>query len=45
MLKNIGQLSRKELETFLQKKVFLDLWVKLYENWRKDPFALKNLGY
>ncbi len=45
MLKKIGENSRKEIETLLQKKVFLDLWVKVYENWRKDPFALKNLGY
>jgi GTPase len=45
MLKRLGEVSRKDIEKFLQKKVFLDLWVKVYENWRKDPFALKNLGY
>ena len=45
MLKKIGENSRKEADDFLQKKVFLDLWVKVYENWRKDSFALKNLGY
>ncbi|MFC1666434.1 GTPase Era [Candidatus Omnitrophota bacterium] len=45
MLKKIGESSRKEIENFLQKKVFLGLWVKIYENWRRDPFALKNLGY
>ena len=45
MLKKIGEESRKEIENLLQKKVFLDLWVKIYENWRKDPFAIKNLGY
>jgi GTP-binding protein Era len=45
MLKRIGEVSRKDIENFLQKKVFLDLWVKVYKNWRKDPFALKNLGY
>ena len=44
-LKRIGEVSRKEIEIFLQKRVFLDLWVKVYKNWRKDPFALKNLGY
>ena len=44
-LKKIGEVSRKDIEDFLQKKVFLDLWVKVYKNWRKDPFALKNLGY
>ncbi len=45
MLKKIGEASRKEIENLLEKKVFLDLWVKVYENWRKDPFKLKNLGY
>ncbi|MBU1912465.1 MAG: GTPase Era [Candidatus Omnitrophica bacterium] len=45
MLKKIGEFSRKDIESFLQKKIFLDLWVKVYKNWRKDPFALKNLGY
>jgi len=45
MLKKIGESSREEIENFLKKKVFLDLWVKVYENWRKDPSALKNLGY
>ena len=45
MLKKIGEESRKTIENFLQKKIFLDLWVKVYENWRKDPLALKNLGY
>nr|MBU1328034.1 GTPase Era [Candidatus Omnitrophota bacterium] len=45
MLKKIGEIARKDIENFLQKKVFLDLWVKVYKNWRKDPFALKNLGY
>jgi len=45
LLKKIGESSRKEIESFLQKRVYLDLWVKVYENWRKDPFALKNLGH
>ena len=45
MLKKIGENSRKEIEDLLQKKVFLDLWVKVQDNWRKDPFALKLLGY
>jgi len=45
MLKKIGECSRKEIENFLKKKVFLDLWVKVYENWREDPFRLKDLGY
>lgn len=44
MIKQIGTHARKELEDLLQKKVFLDLWVKVLKNWRKDPNALKMLG-
>lgn len=45
MLKNIGETARKDIEGFLKKRVYLDLWVKVYKNWRKDPQALKMLGY
>lgn len=45
MLKRIGEYSRKEIENFLHKKVFLDLWVKICENWRKNPIILKRFGY
>ena len=44
-LKEIGKESRKKLEKFLQRKVYLDLWVKVYKNWRKNPGALRMLGY
>lgn len=43
-MKDIGQSARKEVERLLQKKVYLDLWVKVKKNWRKDPTALKQLG-
>lgn len=45
MLKDIGESARKDIEDFLKKRVYLDLWVKVYENWRRDPQALKTLGY
>ena len=45
MLKRIGTRARRDLETHLQRKVFLDLWVKVLRNWRRDPEALKRLGY
>jgi GTP-binding protein Era len=45
MLKKIGETSRKEIEDFLSKKVFLELWVKVLKDWRKDERALKFLGY
>jgi len=44
-LKLIGQEAREELEKLLDCKVFLELWVKVWKNWRKDPRALRELGY
>ena len=45
MLKDIGQEAREELENLLDAKVFLELWVKVWKNWRKDPRALREFGY
>ncbi|MDP8258291.1 MAG: GTPase Era [Candidatus Aadella gelida] len=45
MMKKIGELARLEIEKLLSKKVNLDLWVKVYEKWKKDPNALKEMGY
>lgn len=45
MLKKIGQLSRLELEESLGRRVFLQLWVKVREGWRKKKKDLRYLGY
>ncbi|RDV84349.1 GTPase Era [Ammonifex thiophilus] len=45
MLRQIGQKAREEIEAFLGKKVYLDLWVKVKEKWRRDDVALRQLGY
>jgi len=45
MLKEIGKKSREGIQELLGKKVYLDLWVKLSKNWRKDEAALKRFGY
>jgi GTPase len=45
MLKTIGAEARGEIEALLGAKVFLELWVKVWKNWRKDPKALRALGY
>lgn len=45
MLKEIGAAARKQLEVFLSHKVYLELKVKVYPNWRRDPEALRELGY
>jgi GTPase len=44
MLKTIGAEARGEIEALLGAKVFLELWVKVWKNWRKDPRALRALG-
>lgn len=45
MIKEIGILARKEIEQLLNKKVYLDLRVKVVNNWRDKDAFLKNLGY
>ena len=44
-LKRVGTESRKDLEAFIQKKVFLDLYVKVDKNWREKENKLKQYGY
>ena len=45
MLKEIGSLARHDIEKMLNKKVYLELWVKIKEDWRNSDFLLKNFGY
>lgn len=45
MLKKIGQSARVEIERICDKKVFVELWVKVKENWRSSDILLNNLGY
>lgn len=45
MLKKVGTLARKDMETFLNKKVFLEIFVKVDENWRDNDKKLRSLGY
>lgn len=44
-IKRLGIEARKALETFLDSKVHLDLFVKVAENWRDDEKALERFGY
>jgi GTP-binding protein Era len=44
-LKTVGEKARRELEIFLQRPVYLELWVKVKEKWRKNKRFLKELGY
>jgi len=45
MLKKIGTYSRQDIETLLNQKVYLALWVKVKEDWRDSDLLLKQLGY
>lgn len=44
-LKKIGQLAREEIELFLQRPVFLEIFVKVKEKWRQKEMVLRELGY
>ncbi|MBT7573048.1 MAG: GTPase Era, partial [Flavobacteriaceae bacterium] len=44
-IKNVGTKARIDLESFFNKKIFLDLQVKVKKNWRSDEKLLKKFGY
>ncbi len=44
-LKRVGQTAREDMEAFLGKKVFLQLFVKVSDNWRDDERKLRQFGY
>ncbi len=44
-LKKVGTWAREDMEKFFNKKVFLEMHVKVNENWRTDPKALSRFGY
>ncbi|MBL4753358.1 MAG: GTPase Era [Flavobacteriales bacterium] len=44
-IKNLGIQARREIENFLQKKVFLETYVKVDKDWRRNEKSLDNLGY
>ncbi|MEL7159964.1 MAG: GTPase Era [Bacteroidota bacterium] len=44
-IKRLGSEARKRMEDFLQRKVFLELHVKIREDWRDDEGQLKRFGY
>jgi len=44
-LKKIGSAARRVMEQVLDRKVFLELWVRVRESWSDDAAALKQFGY
>ena len=45
MLRKIGTQARKDIEYLLGEKVYLELWVKVNEDWRNKRSVLKTMGY
>ena len=45
MLKEIGRLSRQKIETFLERGVYMELFVKVKKDWMKKDSDLRELGY
>lgn len=45
MLKKIGSLARRDIEHLLGDKVYLELWVKVQENWKDRQDLLASYGY
>lgn len=45
MIKKLGMLARRDIEAFLDRKVFLELFVKVKPKWRDNELQLKEYGY
>ena len=44
-IREVGQAARKKIESFIGESVYLDLWVKVAPNWRRNASALERFGY
>lgn len=44
LIKRVGELARVDIEKFLDTRVFLEIYVTVKTDWRKDPRKLKELG-
>ena len=44
-IRRIGTEARRKVETLLGQRVYLDLWVKVLENWRRNDKSLKRFGF
>ena len=44
-IKTIGTYAREDIERMLDTKVFLDLYVRVKENWRDSDFNINDFGY
>jgi GTP-binding protein Era len=44
-IRDIGRAARVKIEALIETPVYLDLWVKVLPNWRRDEHALRRFGY
>jgi len=44
-LRTLGTVAREKIETFLEQRIYLDLWVKSMPGWRRKSASLQHLGY
>ena len=44
-IRKIGESARQKIETLVGERIYLDLWVKVLANWRKNPGSLSRFGY
>jgi GTP-binding protein Era len=45
MIKQLGMMARKDIEAFIQQKIFLELFVKVRPKWRDNDLHLREYGY
>lgn len=45
LLKKVGTMARIDIQKMLGKKVYLELWVKVKDDWRNNNYLIKNFGY
>ena len=45
VLKEVGSAARRELESFFDRKIYVELHVKVKKNWRDDEDTLRNIGF
>jgi len=45
MLKRVGTEARRDMEDFFKKKVFLEVYEKVFKDWRDKQLTLKRFGY
>jgi GTPase len=44
-IRELGMAARRKIEEFVQRRVYLDLWIKVLPKWRKDPVELRRFGF